>query len=112
MPAGFDGYDAIAEPDLDLRIRRQELGRDLDDGTFGHTDLQVFQKHSGEEFIDQNAVMLGIVAELYHVPVTVVRLQQMGLGASSHFSHQPDGVERHSKMICRRHPSDARPGLG
>jgi hypothetical protein len=39
--------------------------------------------------------MLGIIAKLDDVPMAVIRLQQMGLGASSHFSYVPDGRKRH-----------------
>ena len=39
--------------------------------------------------------MLGIVAELDDVPMTIVGLQQVGLGASAHFSHVPDRGEGH-----------------
>ena len=39
--------------------------------------------------------MLGIIAKLDDVPIAVIRLQQMRLGASSHFSYVPDGRKRH-----------------
>jgi hypothetical protein len=40
-------------------------------------------------------MVLGIIAELDDVPLAVVGLHQVGLGASSHFSDVPDGGERH-----------------
>ena len=43
-----------------------------------------------KRLVDQDAAMLGIVAEFDYIPFTVVGLQQMGLGASAHFSHVPD----------------------
>jgi hypothetical protein len=39
--------------------------------------------------------MLRIIAKLDDVPMAIIRLQQMGLGASSHFSYMPDGRKRH-----------------
>src|SRR5438874_10658133 len=47
--------------------------------------------------VDQHAAMLRIVAELDDVPAAVIRLQKLGLGAASHFSHVPDSRERHRK---------------
>ncbi len=41
--------------------------------------------------------MLRVVAEFDDVPVAIIRLQQVGLCASAHFSHVPDGGERHRK---------------
>jgi hypothetical protein len=41
--------------------------------------------------------MLGIVAKLDDVPFAVVGLEQVRLGASTHFSHVPDGGEGHRK---------------
>ena len=55
------------------------------------------QEHGGEQFVDQDPAMLRIVAKFDHIKVAVIRLQQMGLRASSHFSDVPDGGERHQK---------------
>jgi hypothetical protein len=54
-------------------------------------NLEILQKRRRKQFVHQNPAMLGVVAELDDVPMAVVRLQQMGLGASSHFSYVPDG---------------------
>jgi hypothetical protein len=43
--------------------------------------------------------MLRVVPKLDDVPMAVIRLQQMRLGASSHFSHMPDGRKRHRKKV-------------
>ena len=43
--------------------------------------------------------MLRVVAELDDVPLAVVRLQQVGLGASAHFSQVPDRGEGHRKKM-------------
>ena len=60
-------------------------------------NLEIPQEHGGEQLVHQNSAMLRIVAEFDDVKVAVIRLQQMGLRASSHFSDVPDGGERHQK---------------
>jgi hypothetical protein len=57
--------------------------------------VQVIQNCGRNQFVDQHPPVLRIVAELHHVPMPVIRLQQMGLRATAHFSYVPDGCERH-----------------
>jgi hypothetical protein len=44
--------------------------------------------------------MLGVVAELDHVPAMVVGFQKVRLGAASHFSKVPYRCERHERKFA------------
>ena len=91
MPARFDFLPPGAQDEVDFRIGGEELGAEADQSSLGRGDLEVIEQHAGEQLVDQDAAVLGIVAKLDDVPVAVIRLQQMGLGASSHFADVPDG---------------------
>ena len=97
VPARFHGDAIRAHLQMDLGMSSQKRGRHLNYGGFRDGDFQVFEKGRGQEFVDEHAVVLGIVAKLHHVPIAVIRLQQLCLGASSHSSHMPDGGKRHRK---------------
>ena len=97
LPPGLD-LDAVrAELDVQVGIGGQELRLHLDEGGLWDGDLQVLENSRGERFVDQDAAVLGVVAELDDVPMAVVGLEELGLSASSHFSDVPDRGERHSK---------------
>ena len=80
---------------MDFRVGGEERGADLDQGGLGSGNLEVVQQRGGEPLIHQDAAMLGIIAKLDDIPMAVIRLEQMRLSASSHFSHMPDGRKRH-----------------
>jgi hypothetical protein len=60
-------------------------------------DLQIPQKYRRQQFVDEDSAVLGIIPKLNDVAAAVIRLQQMSLRSSSHFSDVPDGGERHQK---------------
>ena len=63
-----------------------------------HWEWHMFDTVKGGDYlVDQDAAVLRVVAEFDDIPPTVVGLQQMGLGASAHFSHVPDRGEGHRK---------------
>ena len=78
-------------------LAARKLGAHLDQGGLRRGDFQIAEQGGAERLVDQDAAVLGIVAELDDVPFAVVGLQQVGLGASTHFSHVPDGGEGHRK---------------
>ena len=78
-------------------LAARKVGADLDQRGLRRGDLEVAQQGGAEQLVDQDAAMLRIVAEFDDVPMAVVGLQQVGLGASAHFSHVPDRGERHRK---------------
>jgi hypothetical protein len=69
----------------------------VDERSFRDGDLEVAKQFGGECFVDQDAAVLRVIAELDNVPVTIVCFEKMGLGAASHFSDVPDRGERHWK---------------
>ena len=95
MPAGLDRDALPAEREVNLRIGGEELLRDANQRRRRSGNLKILKQRGREQLIHQNAAVLRVIAELDHVPMAVVRLQQVGLGASSHFSDVPDGGERH-----------------
>jgi hypothetical protein len=57
--------------------------------------LQVFEEGGRDPFVDQNAPMLGIVAELDDVEVAIIAFQQVGLRSTAHFSDQTPSLDGH-----------------
>ena len=97
LPAGLDIHAPRAKLHAALGIGGQETRAHLDQGGLGRGDLQIAEQSGTERLVDQNAAVLGVVAELDDIPLTVVGLQQMGLGAAAHFSDVPDRSEGHRK---------------
>src|SRR5439155_24697019 len=83
LPTRFAFDAARCQAEVELRVGRQKLHADMDQGGFGSRDSQVVQERGGERLIHQNPPVLRIVAKLDHVPVAVLHLQQMGLSAST-----------------------------
>jgi hypothetical protein len=82
---------------MNLEVGLQERRRDVQERRLRRRNLQVIQQRGGQKFVNQDPAVLRIVAELHYVPVAVVGLEQVCLGASSHFADLPDGSERHRK---------------
>src|ERR1022692_4017657 len=99
MPTRFHCDAANPEGDMELRVFSEEPGGEADEGGFGNGDLEVSQENGGEQLVDQDASVLGIVAELDDVPTAVIRFEQMGLRPASHFSHVPDSRKRHENRV-------------
>jgi len=49
-----------------------------------------------DQFINQNAPVLGVIAELYDVIEAVIALQQVRLRATPHLAHEAARIYRHS----------------
>ena len=79
---------------MEVGIGGEESGVSAPEPSRGR-DLEIAEQPGSEQLIDQDAVVLGVIAELDHVPVAVVGFQEVGLSASSHFADVPDGGERH-----------------
>ena len=62
-------------------------------------DLQVLQEDRGNQFVDQDAAVLGVVPELDDVEVAVIRFQQVGLSPAAHLADMPAGGERHGNAV-------------
>ena len=99
LPSGLDRNALRAERQMDVRMRRQKIFAHVDQRRFRRCDLQVIEQRAAQEFVDEHAPVLRIVAELDHVPIAVVGFQQMGLRASSHLADMTDGGERHRKRL-------------
>jgi hypothetical protein len=56
-------------------------------------NLEVPEERSGKPLVDKDAPMLGVVDEFDHVESAVVRLNEMSLGASPHFSYQASSLK-------------------
>jgi hypothetical protein len=97
LPAGFDFDAARSQGQMNVGMAGQKGRVDLEERCLGNGDPEVIQQDCGQEFVDENAAVLRVIAELDDVVIPVICLQQMGLGASSHFSDMPDGGERHRK---------------
>ena len=78
-------------------LAARKRGTHLDQRRLRRGDLEIAQQGGAERLVDQDPPVLGIVAELDDVPFAVVGLQQVRLGASTHFSHVPDRGEGHRK---------------
>ena len=63
-----------------------DKARLADNRGFRSGNPEIAQQRRGNQFVYEDAVMLRIVAKLYDVPIAVVGLQQVRLGAASHFS--------------------------
>ena len=99
VPAGLDGDAAGSEVEVELGVGGEELGGDVDEGGFGNGDFEVSEEDGGEQFVNEDAAVLGIVAKLDDIPAAVIRFEQMGLGPASHFSHVPDSRKRHENRV-------------
>jgi hypothetical protein len=95
MPAGLDGQVVRAELNVNLGIGFEKLGREVDNGGGRRRDLQIIQENRSDPFINQDAPMLGIIAEFDDVKVPVGTLQQMSLGPSAHLPDQACGFNGH-----------------
>jgi hypothetical protein len=85
---GQHGVAPGANRKIKVRAFRNEVFGQLDNGAVGNVDLKVPEKGSRKPFIDKDPPMLGIVDEFNDVKSAIVRLDEMGLGASPHFSDQ------------------------
>ncbi len=99
VPAGLDGDTLRSEVEVKLGVGGEELGGDANEGGFGNGDFEVTEEDGGEQFVDEDAAVLGIVAELDDIPAAVIRFEQMGLSPASHFSHVPDSRKRHGNRV-------------
>jgi len=84
---------------MDVGVVGEEPRAQPHQSRFRRRDLEIGEQAGREQLIDQDAVVLRIIAELDDVPLAVVGLHQVRLGASSHFSDVPDGGERHRLEI-------------
>jgi hypothetical protein len=99
VPAGGDRDALRAQVDEDLRVGGQELGRDANDPGGRGRNLHVLQEDRRYQFIDQDAAVLGVVAELDDIEVAVVGFQEVGLSPAAHFADMPAGGERHRNAV-------------
>ena len=58
-------------------------------------NLKIAEEFTGEPFIDQNAAMLRVIAELDDIEVLVFAFYEMGLSAPTHFSDQAMSANGH-----------------
>ena len=99
VPAGLNGDAARSEVEVELGVVSEELGGDADEGGFGNGDFEVSEEDGAQQFVDEDAAVLGIVAELDDIPAAVIRFEQMGLCPASHFSHVPDSRKGHGNRV-------------
>ena len=88
MPAGFDGQAARAKLQVDLGIGLEKLGRDVDNSGGRRRDLEVIQENGSDPFINQDAPVLGIIAEFDDVEAAVAAFEQVGLRPTAHLADQ------------------------
>ena len=107
---GARGIAGVAGPEMPTRIYRdrlsadgklhfgigsEELRPDAHQGAGGNRDFEVVQQGCSQQFVNQYARVLGVIAEFYDVPMTVIGLQKLALGASSHLADMANCADRH-----------------
>ncbi len=85
---------------MDVRMRCEELFAHVDQRRFRRRDLQVIEQRAAQQFVDEHAPVLRIVAELDDIPIAVVGFEEVRLRASSHLADMTDGGERHRRNDC------------
>ena len=95
MPAGFNLHPPRAQREVDLRVVAQKGIADIQNTGPGRGDMQIVEQDRGNSLVHQDTAMLGIVAELDHIPVVVVGFEQVRLRSAAHFADVPDCGKRH-----------------
>jgi hypothetical protein len=95
MPAGGDGLAALSELKVNLGIGGEEFFGELDYGDFGRRNAKVSEEDGGDIFVDEDAPVLGIIEELDDVRAAILGFEHVGLRATTHFSEETAGAERH-----------------
>jgi len=97
VPAGLDGGATGAGLEVNFGVGGEEGGRQDDELGGRRGDLQVGENGGGQELVDEDAAVLGVILKLDDVEVAVVGFEQMGLGAAAHFADKAAGVYRHKR---------------
>jgi hypothetical protein len=67
----------------------------------GRGNLQVAQEDTGDPFVDQDAPVLRVIAELHDVEMAVLGLYEVRLRAAAHFPNESVGLDGHRRDAGR-----------
>ena len=86
MNARLNGFAAGPQLEVNFGIGVQEVLLQFDEGDVWLGNFKIGKDTGGDPFVNQNPFGLRIIGELDDIEITICCFEQMGLGATAHFS--------------------------
>ena len=86
------------QTDFHVALAPEEGLVEFDDGGRRRGDLQVLDEAGRDPLVDENAQVLGILAELGDIEIAVAGFEQVGLRAAAHVPEKASGKNGHGRL--------------